>query len=111
MNVHAPSMVRALGASLAVAVVACGSSGSSGSNGSGEAGSAAGADSGDDASTIGPGVGFEAGTPCDASGIADAGRRCSLAMPVQGGLAGTLNGDVGCGDGTGTMGAYLAFTS
>ena len=57
-------------------------------------------------------MGLEAGTPCDASGITDGGRRCTLAFPVQRGLTGTLNGDVGCGDGAGTAtGPYLAWSS
>lgn len=48
----------------------------------------------------GTGVGptGEAGAACDA---ANAGRDCTLSMPVQGGLTGTLDGQTGCGTGSG----------
>jgi hypothetical protein len=76
----------------AVLLVACGSSGSP---------SGAGADAG---------VGGDAGAACDAGSAADGGRRCSLTMPVQGGLTGTLDGETGCGDGSGGA-AFLAWDS
>lgn len=56
-------------------------------------------DAGSDGGYAGP-VG-EAGAPCDA---ANAGRDCSLSMPVSGGLTGTLDGERGCGEGSGTGG-------
>jgi hypothetical protein len=56
-------------------------------------------DAGSDGGYNGP-VG-EAGTPCDA---ANAGRDCSLSMPASGGLTGTLDGEAGCGEGSGTGG-------
>ena len=79
-------MRRAWGMVALPIAVACGSSSS-------------GVTSGSDAGYTGP-VG-EAGTPCDAAG---AGRDCSLSMPVSGGLTGTLDGERGCGEGSGTGG-------
>ncbi len=49
--------------------------------------------------TEGMGVSGDASGACDA---ADAGRDCTLSMPVQGGLTGTLDGQTGCGTGSGT---------
>jgi hypothetical protein len=98
--------VRTLCTLLAIPLVACGSSGS---------GSGAGTDSGADAGVgqdTGAGAVLDAGNvPCDAGIAGDGGRRCSLSMPVQGGLTGTLNGDQGCGDSTGGISASLDWTS
>jgi hypothetical protein len=66
-------------------VAACGSS----------SGGSAATDAGQDS---GMGVTGDAGGACDA---ADAGRDCTLSMPVQGGLTGTLDGKTGCGTGSG----------
>lgn len=80
-----------------VLVAACGSS-SSGTTADG------GVDTG-----IGMGPTGDAGAACDA---ADAGRDCSLSMPVTGGLSGTVDGQTGCGEGSGSStGGTLSWTS
>ncbi|HEY8042520.1 MAG TPA: hypothetical protein VIF15_22115, partial [Polyangiaceae bacterium] len=85
------TVVRAMGSILAIALVACGSG----------SGTDTGGDSGADA--IGA---------CDAGVAGDVGRRCSLSMPVQGGLTGTLDGKTGCGDASGTgAGDFLSWDS
>jgi hypothetical protein len=88
---------RTLCSILAITLVACGS---------GESGT--GVDSGAHA-----GAALDSGAvACDAGNVGDLGRRCSLSMPVQGGLAGTLNGEQGCGDGSSKgTGAFLAWNS
>ncbi len=58
---------------------------------------------------MGMGMTGDAGAACDA---ADAGRDCSLSMPVTGGLSGTVDGQTGCGAGTGgSTGGTLSWTS
>lgn len=73
---------------------------------------ACGSSSGDSGTTTdgghGVGVTGDGGAACDA---ADAGRDCTLSMPVQGGLNGTLDGQTGCGTGSGTGGGTLSWTS
>jgi hypothetical protein len=64
--------------------------------GSGSSGSGAAPDSG--TGTAPPG---DADAGCDA---ADAGRDCTLSMPVRGGLTGTLDGQTGCGTASGVGG-------
>ena len=88
---------------VAALAAACGSS-SSGPGASPDSGSGTPPDSG-----TGMGPTGDAGGACDA---ADAGRDCTLSMPVQGGLSGTLDGQTGCGTGSGTGGATtLSWTS
>jgi len=82
---------------VAAFAAACGSS----SGGSGTV-----TDAGQDS---GMGVTGDAGGACDA---ADAGRDCTLTMPVQGGLTGALDGQSGCGTGSGSgSGGTLSWDS
>jgi hypothetical protein len=97
---------RTLSSILVIALVACGSN---------DSGSGVGADSGADSTGgIGPGAeaggGSDSGTPCDPGDAGDVGRRCSLSMPVSGGLTGTFDGMAGCSVGGGTN-ASVGWTS
>lgn len=92
-------MKKGIAVFVVLLVAACGSTG----GGSGGA-TGVGHDGGGGTGVLGDG-----GAACDA---ADAGRDCSLSMPVQGGLAGTLDGQQGCGTGSGAgTGGNLSWTS
>jgi hypothetical protein len=89
---------------LAIRTIACGSGGSSSGSDAGSGGGSGGG-SGSSSGSSGGSSGGEAGAACDAAGAGEAGRRCTLSMPVTGGLTGTLDGETGCGDGSGADGS------